>query len=288
MVTGIIIAFEYRCSANTSRLTGVINDMVLVYKYSHKICDKLYVISDIEERVLRTVLEANKSSCKETPIVIYRVVDVQTLADTMNSISIQGDKLLIYYSGHGVLTYKSTERSLINIAKGEAILLPDNSKLSFRRFRDIILDKLTVKSQVLFILDCCNPSSLSLPYVLNDNGYLNLRNETVQTIPLPKREKVNREKFFYTSHRIIVLASTRTRGQSISTINGSVFTQSLFKETGTLDEELLTLKSISVKFNKLSSNIKAIFNRYESFCVYTSHPHITKLWNWLTRCGYQK
>jgi hypothetical protein len=214
-----------------------------------------------------------------------KIKDIFTTFSGVSGASILNDqkknkwdgKLLIYYSGHG---------------KNDSIVLSNDVLYSFKDFRNLIISSVLTGSdlnsadvEIFWILDCCNPNGLHLPFKLMNNSF---HFQTNCEFVCPKNFK------------ILLITSSDNDEKSISTINGSLFTnellsllyslydnlQSFIKNYDTNDTiiPVATNRNLSRFINQLAANIRVIQHEYrQNVSIYSSYIIDPVLWFWITQ-----
>jgi hypothetical protein len=189
-------------------------------------------------------------------------------------------KLLIYYSGHG---------------KNDSIVLSNDVLYSFKNFRNLIITTVntvlngvvlnSADVEIFWILDCCNPNGLHLPFKLMNNSF---HFQTNSEFVCPKNFK------------ILLITSSDNDEKSISTINGSLFTNELLLLLYSLHDNLqsfiknydnndtiipvATNRNLSRFINQLAANIRVIQHEYrQNVSIYSSYIIDPILWFWITQ-----
>lgn len=166
------------------------------------------------------------------------------------------NKIIIYYSGHGIKNYMK---------------MPDETLLSFLDFRDNIVYSLPSTSEIFFIVDCCNPNGLHLPFKLQKNKFALSRDLSCVSC---------------VTQRILLITSANEEEKSVSRDDGSVFTKYLFE---ILSEFVASHHNITNKNNRnlqrlcynLSSKIKNSTGHNQTVSVYSSYIIDPVLWLWI-------
>jgi hypothetical protein len=274
MPTALLIGFEY----NFNSLTGAIIDLYNAYKWCHSFglhsCD-ITVLTDIEfvkdpdnlqSVISRGLAEADlltfysktgsKTIIRDAKSLLTEIIRILRLG-------IPDNKLIIYYSGHGVK---------------DSMVMPDRTLLPFVDFRDNISNALDPYVEIFWILDCCNPNGLHLPYKLEGNQFI-LSPCQVQCVSQP----------------ILLVTSSEANEKSIATKSGSVFSRHLFRLLTAMntDTELLMRKktvNIPVSRNRnlrrlignLGSSIRRMHTGYaQTVSIYSSYITDPILWMWI-------
>ena len=257
MPNAILIGFEYRWKKSIRTLPAIIIDLYRMYQYCQSVgINDIFVITDIEDDVkitehLRAMVEDVIDSQMNTFISTIHErghLNVFTHSDTIYKFQAIFDRIknwtqvLIYYTGHGV---------------DNAIILPSLDKLPIQLLRDSIVERCDLHAQICWIMDCCSPSHLYLPYQL-----------TMQT-----RYKIKDLTYIPTQNIICFGGADQKSAQSIMTRNGSVFSNKLL--------ELFKNNRTYIPYIHKILQSDKIANYKFHIGIYSSHPDIYWMWSWL-------
>lgn len=271
MPTAIIIGFEYTFNS----LTGAIVDIYNAYKWCSSFGANIHVSTDIEfiKDPDNLQLTVDRKIADPDLLTFYDRISGKSIVSNKQSLlvpiinflkrGIPDNKLIIYYSGHGVK---------------DSMVMPDKTLLPFIDFRDNILNNLSSYVEVFWILDCCNPNGLHLPYKLTDNVF-----------------SLSPSKIECVSQPLLLITSADANEKSIATKSGSVFSRYLFRILAQLNNDdplIIRKKSISVPIHKnrnlrrlignLSSSIRKMHTGYaQTVSVYSSYIIDPILWMWI-------
>lgn len=273
MPTAILIGFEYKFNS----LTGAIIDLYHAYKWCESFNCDIHVFTDIKSikdpdniriAINRKIVDPdiftfyNKMNSKPT-IENSRNL-LTSIIDSLKS-AISDNKLFIYYSGHGVK---------------DSIVMPDRTLLPFIDFRNNILSILDSYVEIFWVLDCCNPNGLHLPYKLNGTGGTNI------FILSPS-------KIECVSQPILLITSSESNEKSVATKLGSVFSRHLFhillslnRTCDATDNKSIvpTHKNRNLRrlIGNLASSIRKMHTGYaQTVSVYSSYVIDPVLWMWI-------
>lgn len=270
MPIAIIIGFQY----DFHTLPGAIIDIYHAYKWCQSCGYPIYVFTDITQitdtRNLKLAMERN--IVKPDILTFYEDIPNKHIVSTVDSLTtglqtclsqISDDKLIVYYSGHGIK---------------DVMVMPDKTLLNFVKFREAITFHLSPYTEIFCILDCCNPDGLHLPYKLINNSFmLSPRQITCITQPM------------------LLITSANPDEKSVSTRTGSIFTSRLFSLLSQMnsDEPLIyDGNSITVP-NKRNRNLKRLLSNLNSYIrtvhtgytqtvsIYSSYVMDPILWMWV-------
>lgn len=272
MPTAILIGFEYTFNS----LTGAIIDLYNAYKWCQSFgLRNISVLTDIEfvrdPANLQAAVDKNLADSDlltfysriGSKIIVKNATALLTNIIRILRLGVPDNKLVIYYSGHGVK---------------DSIVMPDRTLLPFVDFRDNILNVLDPYVEIFWILDCCNPNGLHLPYKLEGNQFV-LSPTKIECVPQP----------------ILLITSSEINEKSIATKFGSVFSRHLFRLLTMLnsdEEPIIHRKSITIPINRnrnlrrlignLASSIRKMHTGYaQTVSVYSSYVIDPILWMWI-------
>lgn len=283
MPTAILIGFEYTFNS----LTGAIIDLYHAYKWCKSFDCDIHIFTDInhikDPNNLQNVVERkiadsglltfydnikSKTIVNNGSTLLNKIINILTM-------DIPDNKLVIYYSGHGVK---------------DSMVMPDRTLLPFVDFRDNILQVLYPYVEIFWILDCCNPNGLHLPYKLEGNTFI-LSPTKIECISQP----------------ILLITSSEANEKSIATKAGSVFSRHLFRILTLLNSEQEQPITISRKpsgryrinipthknrnlrrlIGNLASSIRKMHTGYaQTVSVYSSYVIDPILWMWVGSCKH--
>jgi len=261
MPTVILIGFEYTFNS----LTGAIIDIYNAYKWCRSFGCKIYVLTDIEQiNNIDTLKVAIRRKIVDNDILTfynkitekYIISTSQIMIETISKIlrnKISDDKLIIYYSGHGVK---------------DSLVMPNKDLLPFIGLRDIVASNISSYTETFWILDCCNPNGLHLPYRLDNNMFI-LSSTKIECVLQP----------------MLLITSSEAQEKSVATKYGSIFSRNLFHLLKSLNEsEKLSHKNRNLKrlIGNISSLIRKMHTGYaQTVSVYSSYVTDPILWMWI-------
>lgn len=263
MPDAILIGFEYK----KNKLPGTIIDIYHASKWCNSFNCTTHILTDIDvinsddilnAAVLRKIAGEDLLRFDPQRTIIN---DTDGLLEALTTIlhNISETKLIMYYSGHGMK---------------DSMLLPDGSLLSFVQFRDHVLANINSNVEIFWILDCCNPNGLHLPYKLKGNSFV-LSPCKVQCI----------------LHPILLITSSESNEKSITTKLGSLFTRNLFRlltvmnEDGQVNDDIVPNcrnRNLRRLMGNLSSSIRKMNTGYvQTVSIYSSYVIDPVLWMWI-------
>lgn len=258
MPTAIIIGFEYV----DKPLTGALIDIFNAYKWCNSFCDNIFVITDITKvtDITNLISAVNDGFATKKLFTFYDKI-TKILVNTSVELSLTiikilenllfDDKLVIYYTGHG---HKS------------AMVMPDKSSLPFVELRDIVTNLTPPKLEIFWILDCCNPNGMCLPFVFN-KGEFRLTSTELSSL-------------YFVSQPILLITSSNNEEKSLATNHGSLFSRYLFNILNNMGNSNRNLRKL---INNLSSSIKKMCTGYsQTVSIYSSYVFDPILWMWIT------
>lgn len=269
MPTCILIGFEYK----NDILPGTLIDLYQCYSWSKSFGCNIYTLTDIKEVNIELLHNAidNKLANKDilnfyniiNPIIIFDNL-FDELLKILNK-EILDDKLIIYYTGHGVLY--------------DNLVMPDETLISMKKLKSIILENVKITTEIFIILDCCNPDGMGLPFKLKNNLF-GLSSTDIKSID-------------FIEHKILLITSSANHQKSVATQLGSLFTRYLFKiliDMNQYDKSYITKENIPLTINRnlqrLSSNlachIRKLHTGYQqNISIYSSYIIDPILWIWI-------
>lgn len=261
-VLALLIGFKYQ------DLNGTIIDLYHAHKWCESFNCDIHVITDITDDGIDLGLAIKQEIVDQDVTTFYNRIaskyivqnKIQFSSSINKILNIQHiTKLVVYYTGHGVQN---------------GIKLPDENHMSFNDFRDNVIKNVNENVEIFWILDCCNPSNLSLPYQLKNNQFIFQNDST-----------------FFGPHRILLITSANSNEKSITTKTGSLFTRYLFKILSNMPVTSFDVKKpLSLIHNRnlqrlignLSSAIRTVHSGYQqTVSIYTSYIQDPVLWMWI-------
>lgn len=249
MPTAILIAFEYLFKP----LPGALIDLYNAYKWCKSFNCTIHIITDIESTDNHdNYQQAFDKRIVDADLVTFynnlnNIKIVKTERDFLNAfLNVTDDKLIIYYSGHGVKDY---------------MVMPDKSNVQFIKFRNTLLSKLPSYTEIFWILDCCNPNGLHLPFKLEDNSF-KLSSNQVECVSQP----------------ILLIISSNSEEKSVATKYGSIFSRHLFR----ILSSMKTNRNLKRLISNISSNLRKMHTGYsQTISIYSSYVIDPILWLWI-------
>lgn len=168
---------------------------------------------------------------------------------------IPDNKLIIYYSGHGVK---------------DSMVMPNKDLLLFTDFKDNVLSVLDNYTEIFWILDCCNPSGLHLPFKLKSNSFI-----------------LSPSKIVCVTQPILLIASSEEGEKAVALKSGSLFSTKLFSILTSLQNEKNTApngknRNLNRLIGNLSGAIRKANSGYsQTVSVYSSYVSDPILWMWI-------
>lgn len=254
MPTAILVAYEYE----NDKLPGSVIDLYLMYKWFENLNYTIHVVTDITDEKItlnKDIISKaiKKQFCDNGIYVFFRQFrrnivlnspDFSRFLDNVPKIS--DNKLVMYYSGHG---------------GNNCIKLPDGSKYTSCKLKQQILDKVDDNGEILWIMDCCNPSGLNIPYKLSDNKFV-----------------LQNDQWHFTTQKIILFTSSTGYQKSFALPFGSRFTQQLlflFRQNISNIQHLCNTINKNLVIQTSEFKYKQTVTAYSSFVI---DPII---WSWI-------
>ena len=270
MPLALLIGFEY----HINHLPGAIIDLYHAYSWCQTFTSNIFVLTDISSN--KRTEELNRIVTRKIAdvslVTFYDMIPHKLLVNNLRSLqenvkrvlnNLTDNKLIIYYSGHGVK---------------DSLILPDQTLLSFIIFRDLILDLLQPYVEIFWIMDCCNPNGLHLPYKLQNNSFV-LSSSKIECVSQP----------------IILITSADSHEKSAATRSGSIFSHQLFLYLQKMNESpTIVIKNnkvlIPTQFNRnltrLTNNLATLIRKLDTgyvqtVSIYSSYLMDPILWLWI-------
>ncbi|MFK5971458.1 MAG: hypothetical protein QM487_15260 [Candidatus Marithrix sp.] len=246
----ILIGFEY------NSLPGTIIDLYLAIKWCQTFKCNINVITDIREFDLIFLDQSIKKRIVSNDI--FNIFDITTVniikdkdefIDKLSSLCNLNDDNIIYFTGH---------------ADSGKMILPNNNKISFVDFKNIISNNCPYNSDIFIIMDCCSAEGLFLQYKLQNNSF------------------ILKEDRSYVSQKVLLITSSNYDQKSIATKYGSVFSQVLFEQLYKISFNPKNISILELR-NNISKQIKNKYPKYnQSVSIYSSEIIETDLWLWIS------
>ena len=258
----IIFGFQYQ---GKYRIPGILIDMFRAYQFATKADMDVMVITDIhEDQDNKDLIRGfHKKNCDARIFSFIQSLKEsgayliwESLKDIQNAMFyfLHGKRrLFFYYSGHSVQT---------------KFLFPD---LQLVPTTEVIrLDPMEPKSQIFFLLDCCNSSYLDLPFLMAMD-YSVSRYRTTAIIKGGVYH-IHTQDYQFTGHDVLCISSSMADENASATWVGSTFTQLFFQALE--DEETRNIHAILKK-------VQQVMKGKQSCRAYASFPYIHALFPWL-------
>lgn len=272
MPLAILIGFEY----THNRLPGAIIDLYHADRWARSSGCQINLIMDrtcgsdpdlLCDAYAQNIIETDQFEFDPKTVLRIQTRAALSLAlTTLLSQPILDQKLIIYYSGHGA---------------AESMILPDQSLLPFVEFRDLILNLIEPYTEIFWILDCCNPNGLHLPYKLHETRF-RLVSTPIECI----------------THPSILITSSNWNQKSVATRFGSVFTLHLFRfltrlrfnvratidDTDSISHSLPRSKNRNL--SRMVSHLESLIQKMKTGCeqtisIYSAYMIDPVLWLWI-------
>lgn len=271
MPTLIIIGFQYDGTSN--ELPSMVTDVYLVYSFYKDLGFRIYMASDAmtvrsvsnpTEYIVNGIVKDDYLDFiqKDFLDMSHFVNDASSLETFFENIQLTEDRrLIVYYTGHGktggvllpnkrILSAVDFRSFILNVGKMSQSQVTKSSRGVKTSHTSLTNGINTIGSQILLIMDCCNPHGLYLPCKIISNT----------------SEITNSNLFICPD--VILLVPCDESLPAIAHDSASPFTKNLIctlkDPTKTLDLPSL-LKTISIGQNSMA---------------YTSYPHLMVLWPW--------
>lgn len=310
MISAIAMAFNYKNS--DSFLPGIIVDIYLFYKYCKQLnIRNIIVITDLEIDEIRISSHINAIYKGFVGSDIIQFIDdirtnnvirkfehfnfVDQFKKIINDFNKDTNRLIIYYSGHGV--EQGPEISLgpwqmpgpLESRSFSYFVFPDKSIMKIVDLQNILLN--SNFTDIFFIVDCCHLTDIDflLPYKFISGPGL---------CPSPFSSE-NKWRCISADNvpnkNMLIITSTDVFNVSITSNNGSVFTRWILKiltellDYGPDRNYSRSLDSFYTKLSELykkqtEDNFNSAMRKYAislNFQILSSFPDVTSLPYWL-------
>jgi hypothetical protein len=265
---------------NPDPLPGMIFDLYHAYKWCKQRHYTIKIFTDLQSiqynHSFRTALRESivgkdiKIICEEIMSNRTLITDGQSFQSHItNYIKHIHGKIIIYYSGHGIT---------------QNMVMPNQDLVPFLSFRDIILNNKSL-TDLFFILDCCNPVGLNLPFNLKDNRFY-----------------LSSDQVDFVKPSILLITSAESTELSVATDTGSLFSRQLFywlTRLAASDPPIIDRreKTVTLPIHKnrnltlLMSNLNKLMKRNaliypqdsvrQQVAIYSSYVIEPMLWSWI-------
>lgn len=306
----LLIGFDYD-NAKENFLVGTISDLRMAYEFSLRSnLDSYLLITDIDFFDTNISYSPDdfsflKKAINSRKLILLNPNSKENFLDNINSFLAGLDTVLVYYTGHadrsGIIlslreeTTEKKRNTTLSTKKSVNILgIPDNmftyedttnlipetlfsflndlnninekeekkrkknnqETVKFKTMQNILYNKTNTEAQILYIMDCCH-GGLGLPFVLNrDTGIYGLRTNKNITIPTQK---------------IVCISSSLKSQNSISDLEGSLFTKEFFSIFNNNINYIDLVREIG--HGKLNSYLQTLN-------IHSSRPNIKSPWHW--------
>lgn len=311
MRIAILIVFSYIDSEESDirwRLPGIEIDLYQYYHFVKKMNpDKILLITDITKNFIVSSVTTTISKGIVDANILSLIDEIKRDGNYWNytyknemilkiqNVAKDAHELFIYYTGHGHKNNFVLPNIMRNFTYYDENIDKQNSDLynandfmndilsSFNGNNTIIgINEMNEnknnkdKKKIFMILDCCQISSMGLPFKLSDEEY----------------HFLNRQDTIFTRHEIICLTSSLFTENSISVNHGSVFSRSIYKIFQKInlqniyspDYRLLSniLEELTLYTQEINSHVsKLVDGNLSSANIYSSYPNLYFIWSWL-------
>lgn len=224
MTTALLIGFHYYHTPQWSPLLSTAPDLAGMMEWCKNWADHTVVVCDTE------------------------VISAADLRAYLTSFTLLSRRLLIYYSGHGILHHW---------------ILPSGEKIATNEIQDIVCSWLDPHSEVVWLIDCCSPTNFKLPFQLSNN----------------KWELQHADDISYLTNPWLVIISANGSEKSVATNKGSLFTGSWLTYLNSTPARSTNLRQLK---GSITSTIYCHHkSSYQTVSIYSSHLIDPVLWSWI-------
>ena len=282
MPTAIIIGFEYTSNKLSYRqsnlkstiilqqptiLPGAFIDIYQAYRWCMSFNCTTHIFTDVTKdatsKYSYVIKKSIFSNIVDIDIITFYDMINTTLINTSSELltgldavllNIPDNRLIVYYTGHG---------------NTDALVMPNRELLDFITFRDKILSKVTTNTEIFWILDCCNPTGLHLPFLLERNNFV-LSSAKISCVAQP----------------ILLIISSNSQEKSVTTDTGSLFSRYLFQLLHTLNNTNATISARNRNMRRLLGNLTGAIRKMhtgytQTLSIYSSYIIDPVLWLWI-------
>lgn len=265
---GIILGFQYNQKATgIAKLPSSLIDIYHIYNWMDSVGYSTNIFSDCLSTDNNIELIKSAINIKIADIkflnfdfnLINYVSNKHQLIENLRKVLItkqESKKICIYYTGHG---------------EDGSILLPNSEKIDLSELQEHIYSFFSEQTEFFWILDCCYPGNMNLPYKLEKNQF-----------------KFQGLASRFLTNPTLVLSSSETKEPSVATKYGSLFTRFLANDLSNMSRPIIKNKN---KYNRnlrricsrLITEIRKIHVEYsQTVSVYSSYLFDPILWFWIT------
>jgi len=145
--------------------------------------------------------------------------------------------------------------------------------VSLDDLRDIIFGSCKSDCQIFMVFDCCNGTGLELPWKMSQNGIYKLaHNQLVNIVTTDHGQQIVETQPVFYRPDVVCWSSTTQSESSLSTADGSLFTQHLFTM---LEHGCRSVRDI------ISYVSKQCEPYTQTSTVHVTYPDRHQLWSWL-------
>lgn len=239
----VIVGLMYK---DESYLSSALTDIYHVYNYCST--DKFLIITDWNFKSSKKLGNPKHDKWNEfiarktaTWVHVNNYESLESSFMQYSNIICNSKRILFYYSGHGV-----TVNDVSYFEMPDGGLIEQNCLHKWFSRSD---------TQTLYILDCCCPSSIGLPYKLEGR-------------------KMERKDNNYVPGNIICITSSMSSQESLACNKYSLFTKYLFR---------ILREESCCRLSELVSLLQGrlLIKTSQQVCVYSSNYCVPILWSWI-------
>nr|QBK90159.1 MAG: caspase [Pithovirus LCPAC102] len=293
----LLIIFSYDDSVRDNirwTLPGIGIDLYHSYNYVRTLgVDKILVITDIildlhvgplRNTIARGIVDTNIISIitniKKNNNYWYYTHKNQLIEKIKKYVN-NSDHIFIYYSGHASYNTLILPKVLKSFSYQDEATDINKDLYNANNFMSDIINNAQYNSQIFFILDCCQLSSMNLPYQLRNDKY-----------HLYTSIKFNDKSRIYPKQEIICITSSSINENSLIASHGSVFSSIIFKilnnlyymdnylpDNYNIDDKRINYYSLKYILNILNSKCSKVNDQTSN--IYVSYPNLKMIWSWI-------
>jgi hypothetical protein len=145
--------------------------------------------------------------------------------------------------------------------------------VSMDDLRDLIFGSCQSDCQIFMAFDCCNGTGLELPWKMTQNGVYKLaHNQRVEVVTTDHGQQIIESQPIFYRPDVVCWSSTTQSENSLSTADGSLFSQHLFTM---LEKGCRSVRDIKTYVGKQCEPYT------QTSTVHVTYPDRHQLWSWL-------
>lgn len=241
-----IIGYEY--TGTSQELPGIILDLYQVYHYFKNKGCRVNILTDLQKDVWKKEFVKAVADCRVGADITTFIQDIQEersylMFRNMKQVKdwlVEHPCQVMFYTGHGIK---------------DRLMLPNNEFFPLEEMRDIVCAGNPNPTKLTFLLDCCHPNGMGLPYCI---------------FPFDKDYKDNSTRPWECPHNVQCFVSSAINEKSVTSKCGSVYTQSLFDNI--TKNKIYYIPDLITKCQKDIDKLKTGFE--QKVACYVNNPNV--------------